>query len=762
MKLRKILAVVLVLTMCLGLFAACGKTQKGDNSNRTSQKDVPLVVGYSPFSQKFSPFFADTAYDQDVAGMTQVSLLTTDRVGGIIYNAIEGETVKYNGKDYKYTGIADVKVDQKDDGTVEYTFKIKEGVKFSDGVELTADDVIFSMYVLADPTYDGASTIYAAPIKGIEEYRSGMEQRGSVIFAAGDKGYQANDNYTEDQYNAFWKYYNEEAGAAFAKEICDYVIANGYNTAEDTVAACAANWGYKLKDDATYADFWDAIVAAYPTVEEAEATESAGSDRLGLTIASDAQFQVGVTTGESAAKISGIEKIDNYTVKVTTTSFDATTIYQLGISVTPLHYYGDKAAYDYANNKFGFTKGDLSKVKSLTTKPMGAGPYRFIKYENKVVYFEANENYYKGVPLTYYVQFKETQEGDKVSGVGQGTIDVTDPSFSKKAAAEIATYNSNKETTGDKVKTDLVANLGYGYIGINAKTVNVGGVPDSDASKALRKAFATIFSVYRDMAIDSYYGEAAEVINYPISTTSWAAPQKSDADYRVAYSKDAAGNDIYTADMDAEAKYAAAKTAALSFFQAAGYTVADGKVTAAPKGAKLTYEIIIPADGVGDHPTFAVLTAAKEAFAEIGINLIINDPSDSNVLWNAMDACTHEMWAAAWGATIDPDMYQVYYSKNVVGVEGSSESNHYHIQDKKLDEYIMEARTSADQAYRKTVYKACLDIILDWGVEVPVYQRQNCVIFSAERIQIDTVTPDITTFYGWLSEVENLQMVVAK
>lgn len=762
MKLRKILAVVLVLTMCLGLFAACGKTQKGDNSNRTSQKDVPLVVGYSPFSEKFSPFFADTAYDQDVAGMTQVSLLTTDRVGGIIYNAIEGETVKYNGKDYKYTGIADVKVDQKDDGTVEYTFKIKEGVKFSDGVELTADDVIFSMYVLADPTYDGASTIYAAPIKGIEEYRSGMEQRGAVIFAAGDKGYQANDNYTEDQYNAFWKYYKEEAGAAFAKEICDYVIANGYNTAEDTVAACAANWGYKLKDDATYADFWDAIVAAYPTVEEAEATESAGSDRLGLTIASDAQFEVGVTTGESAEKISGIEKIDNYTVKVTTTSFDATTIYQLGISVTPLHYYGDKAAYDYANNKFGFTKGDLSKVKSLTTKPMGAGPYRFIKYENKVVYFEANENYYKGVPLTYYVQFKETQEGDKVSGVGQGTIDVTDPSFSKKAAAEIATYNSNKETTGDKVKTDLVANLGYGYIGINAKTVNVGGVPDSDASKALRKAFATIFSVYRDMAVDSYYGEAAEVINYPISTTSWAAPQKSDADYRVAYSKDAAGNDIYTADMDAEAKYAAAKTAALSFFQAAGYTVADGKVTAAPKGAKLTYEIIIPADGVGDHPSFAVLTAAKEAFAEIGINLIINDPTDSNVLWDAMDATTHEMWAAAWGATIDPDMYQVYYSKNVVGVEGSSESNHYFIQDKKLDEYIMEARTSADQAYRKTVYKACLDIILDWGVEIPVYQRQNCVIFSAERIQLDTVTPDITTFYGWLSEVENLQMVVAK
>ena len=32
------------------------------------------------------------------------------------------------------------------------------------------------------------------------------------------------------------------------------------------------------------------------------------------------------------------------------------------------------------------------------------------------------------------------------------------------------------------------------------------------------------------------------------------------------------------------------------------------------------------------------------------------------------------------GATIDPDMYQIYYSGNIVGLPGSSESNHYHIQ----------------------------------------------------------------------------------
>ena len=65
---------------------------------------------------------------------------------------------------------------------------------------------------------------------------------------------------------------------------------------------------------------------------------------------------------------------------------------------------------------------------------------------------------------------------------------------------------------------------------------------------------------------------------------------------------------------------------------------------------------------------------------------------------------------------------------------------------------------SLDQSYRKTLYKACLDTIVDCATEVPVYQRQNAIIFSTERVNIDTVTPDITTFYGWMSEIQNMEL----
>ena len=749
---KKILALLLAAVMCMGLFVGCGE---GGNE---AKDDTPLVVGYSPFSGKFSPFFSETAYDQDVQAMTQLGLLTSDRTGAVIEKGIDGTTVAYNGKDYTYYGPADLTIDQKADGTVDYSFKLREDLKFSDGEKLTIDDVIFTMYTYADPTYDGSTTFFALPIKGMAEYRSGMDSRGNVIFAAGPDGYVANDLYTEEQYNTFWDYYNNKAGADFAKEICDYCISKGYNASTDSVAACAANWGFELAEGADYQAFWEAIVAAYPSVDEAVATESAGSDLTQLTIAAlQGEYLNGVQTGESAASIEGIKKTGDYSMTVTLTEIDATAIYQFGMAITPLHYYGDKAKYDYDNNKFGFDKGDLSVARSKISEPMGAGAYKFIKYEDGVVYFEANENFYRGVPKTKLINFKQClTDDDKLNGVTTGTIDITDPSFSTDTITAIEKANSNGELTGDKIATNTVDNLGYGYIGMCAKVMNVGGEPASDASKNLRKAFGTIFSVYRDVAIDSYYGDRASVINYPISNTSWAAPQSTDDGYKVAFSVDKDGKDIYTSDMTAEQKYAAAQTAALGFLEAAGYTVADGKVTAAPEGASLEYTAWIPADGSGDHPSFMILTEAKKAFEAIGINLIIKDLTNSSDLWTALEAQEVAIWCAAWGASVDPDMYQIYFSGDEATGKKAGGSNYmYAINDPQLNKLILDGRASTDQAYRKGIYKSALDVVIDWAVEIPVYQRQNAIIFSAERVDLDTITPDITTFYGWMSEIEN-------
>lgn len=737
----------------LGFLAGCGAGGKGGSEGGS---DTPLVVGYSPFSSKFSPHFHESVYDRDVSDMTQVYLIDNTRLGEIVYKGIKGESFEYNGTDYTYTGPADIEVVENADGTVDYEITLREDITFSDGEPMTIDDVIFNCYVLCDPTYDGTYTLFSTPIEGLEAYRSGMSTLASLIEAAG----RDNEDFslwTKEQQSAFWTS-ADSAVQTIAQEIVDYCKASGSNKEDDPIEACAATWGFELEEGATIEDFAAAMMEKYGNdVATLVGTESAGSS-LTDVFPNYEDYQIGIETGESAASITGIERTGDYSMTVHATKVDATMIYQLGISIPPLHYYGDAAQYDYDANMFGFPKGDLSLVRAKITQPLGAGPYKFVKFADGVVNFEANEGYYKGAPQISYVNFREVQEVDKLNGVSTGTIDITDPSWSKDTAAAVSDANGG-ELTGSVITTSTVDNLGYGYIGINSHNVSVAGDPASDASKNLRKGLATILSVYRDVAIDSYYGDAAEVINYPISNTSWAAPRATDDGYKVAFSVDVDGNDIYTSDMAAQDRYAAAKAAALGFFEAAGYTVEDGKLTAAPEGASLEYEVMIPADGSGDHPTFMVLTEAKSALAEIGLNLIVNDLSNSSDLWTALEAKQGEIWCAAWQATIDPDMYQIYYSDVANGGKEPGGSNYmYQIEDADLDQLILDARASIDQEYRKGIYKACLDIIIDWACEIPVYQRQNAIIFSTERVNIDTLTPDITTFYGWTKEIQNTQM----
>ena len=737
----------------------------------TSGSDAPLVIASDDFSEKFSEFFAASVPDQRVADFTSVALLGNDRAGELIYNGIEGETKSYNGTDYFYQGIADCVVTENADGTVDYDFKLREGVKFSDGEELTADDVIFSYYVYLDPSYDGSASTYALPIKGLAEYISGSDTLFNLLV----KGGADNTDFTfvtEEQQKQFFEKDLPEAGAKFAQSIADYCTAKGY-AAEDTdvaandIANAMANWGYGKVENGvlttpsgatfdvkggkapTAEDFWNEILLAYDNdVVTASDTEKAESGIVDF-LADD--YKVAIETGDSADHVEGIQKVNDYEVKVTLTEVDATAIYQLAIMVSPMHYYGDASKYDYDNNKFGFEKGDLSSVRAKTTTPMGAGPYKFDKFENKIVYMTANENYWEGTPVTKNLQFKVTSNADKESGVVQGTVDISDPSASKSALEQIAGENSNGEISGDKLTTVLTDYRGYGYIGMNSENVCVGGENGSEASKNLRKAIATVISVYRDVVIDSYYGEAASVINYPISNTSWAAPQASDPDYKVAFSVDVDGNDIYTAGMSEDEKYAAALQASLGFFEAAGYTVTDGKLTAAPAGAKMGYEVMIGGGGSGDHPSFGILTAASEAFKTIGFDLSINDLSDTSILWNALEAGTAELWCAAWQTTLDPDMFQIYHS------EGGS-AGHYRIYSADLDKLVLEARTVTDQAVRKALYKEALDYVVDFACEIPVYQRQDCTIYSTERVNVDTVTKDQTTYYTYLNEVHKIAM----
>ena len=414
-NMKKILAIVVVLLMVLPFALACQKTEAPAAEEPSAEQPVaeepateepaatenkPLVVAYSPFSAKFSPFYADTGYDQDVVAMTQLALLTTDRMGGIIYNAIEGETVNYNGTDYLYTGISDVSVnyDEAADQTT-YTAKLKEGVLFSDGVEMTADDIIFTYYTLLDPTYVGSTTLSSYDIVGLQDYQTQTSSEvydkyaalAADIFAAGSEGYVANEAYTQEQYDGYWAKMKEQCIAA-CQGIVNYVMnkygsddyIQAYFKADMTAADISANdglkvaygmsmWGFGGFDDAgafvdAAGDSFD-LTATFPTIEDyykstmakyendidaCWGAESANGEaphaETDAWFISEYGSKDEAMGGKGVASVAGITKIDKYTVQVVTNGYEAPAVYSiLGIQVAPMHYYGDEAKYDYDN-----------------------------------------------------------------------------------------------------------------------------------------------------------------------------------------------------------------------------------------------------------------------------------------------------------------------------------------------------------------------------------------------------------------------------
>lgn len=761
---KQVLALAMAVAMAAGLLAGCGSSASssaesvasGEATSEaaatdTGSSDGTLVLADTGFEGKFSPFFAASSADQHVIDLTNIALLGADRKGEMILKGIEGETREYNGTDYTYYGPADCEVTENADGTVTYAINMRDDLVFSDGTPITIDDVIFNLYVYMDPTYDGSATLYSMPIAGLDDYRNSMTTLSKLIAEAGEDNTD-NSLFTAEQQKAFWDAVNE-GGAAFAQEIVDYCVSAGYAADSNDVATAASAWGFDgLAADATAKDFFLAIAEKYDwnfASMEAETAGSALSDLIPADVY--AYSTTGVATGADVDTVSGIVKTGDYSMTITTTELSNSMIYQLQLPIASLDYYGDRSLYDYDNHSYGFKKGDLSKVRSVTSAPMGAGVYTFNKYSDGVIYLDANPNYYEGEALIKHVNMKETQEADKITGVQAGTIDISDPSYSLEAANQIATINGgDSDLDGSVITTRLKDFRGYGYIALSAENVKVGNDPASEESKDLRKAIMTVIAAYRDEGINSYYGDTATIINYPMSNTSWAAPSVTDDGYKIAYSTDVDGNEIYTSDMSGDTKYAAALQAALGYFEAAGYTVENGQVTAAPAGAKMEYTVNIGASGNGDHPSFQVLTNAAAALKTIGFTLTVNDLANASDLYSSYQSGVAEGWVAAWQSTNDPDMYQLY--------DSNGSTNYYKINDSDLDELIEAARQTTDQDDRKAMYKEAMEIILDWGVELPVYQRSEATIFSSERVDTTTIPNDMTPYWTYQSEINKIAL----
>lgn len=478
--------------------------------------------------------------------------------------------------------------------------------------------------------------------------------------------------------------------------------------------------------------------------------------------------------------IAGIRRLGNYKMSITTNGFDASMIQSLKIPICPLHYYGNIEKYNYSKKKFGFKKGDISTVCANKTSPVGAGPYRFVKYEQKVIYYTSNEIYYKGCPQIAYVQLKEMKEilnatqakidnepsPEKVPGdekaedtkkdpalnrnaealeMTEGTVDVLDTVLSKEDISWVSYANSNGEISGNRISTNFVPTGIYQYIGINPYNVKTGTDAYSEKSKNLRKAFATAFSAFRSILYD-YYADGTCIIQYPCSSASWLGTSKDDENYSQAYNKDINGDIVYNEDTDITTNQDNLKKAVLSYFEAAGYTTDGMSVTDAPAGANTEYSIIVA--GGKSNPLYQLVSQTADFFKEIGITLDIVKSGDKKTVAKRVANGRLQLWAGRCDTSKDYNLYKRYTGKESL----------FGIKEPTFVKLAKRAGTTVKDTLKKKRYKNLYNNILEMAVEVPVIEQQSAIMCSSSRIDMDTMTKDITVYYSWINEIENIEM----
>ena len=134
--------------MAAAMMTGCASGSSGANGKTLT---VGLKTGFNGI---FSPLYYQTVYDDYVIEMVYQSMLSYDRD-----NQLQPE-------------LATEQPTISEDGST-LTFKLKKGVKFSDGSKLDADDVVLTFTAMADPSYTGRFSTYVDYLEDYKEYHDG-------------------------------------------------------------------------------------------------------------------------------------------------------------------------------------------------------------------------------------------------------------------------------------------------------------------------------------------------------------------------------------------------------------------------------------------------------------------------------------------------------------------------------------------------------------------------------------------------------------
>ncbi|MCH5351353.1 MAG: hypothetical protein J1F39_05255 [Clostridiales bacterium] len=461
---------------------------------------------------------------------------------------------------------------------------------------------------------------------------------------------------------------------------------------------------------------------------------------------------------------------------------DPKAIWNFAFIVAPLHYYsGTFNGVNYVNefsienNNFGVAWNSqtfMDEVLNAPNKmgvPVGAGPYMAAKqsggtsnvtpndfYSNGIIYFERNPYYLLGPAKIKKLRLVVTSSTGMLNSLYTNQVDFAEPNAKPETTQEIA---KKKNMASKEVET-----AGYGYIGINA-----GKIPDLEVRQAIMYCIDIMYCV-------DYYKSQAEPIYRAMSLSSWAYPKGATSYYPFIGGKVPANLDKvdpqYKEFVQSKGKSAGDTLSAAEqkeFIQGlmrkAGYNINSNGVYA--KGSNVCkYTFTIAGEGT-DHPAWIALFNAGKLLDSFGFNVTVKN--DAQAL-KKLTSGSLTVWAAAWGSTIDPDMYQVYHKDStatsvlnwgypqIIRNAGNKYDREVALLDE-LSRLIDRGRMYEDHETRASIYSEALDTVMKLAVELPTYQRNDLFAYNESKIDVNTFNKDLSSYKGLTSDIHTVSLV---
>lgn len=459
---------------------------------------------------------------------------------------------------------------------------------------------------------------------------------------------------------------------------------------------------------------------------------------------------------------------------------DPKAIWNFSFGVAPMYYYSNAeqiALFDFESH-FGVQRNSQTFMTEVvgdpdkTSVPMGAGPYAASRstggidnvkgsefYNLGIVHFERNPYFVMGPAKIKSIRLKVVPANQMLNTLYSGEVDFVEPNAKPETIGEL--NGKISEGIGNK----SIQTSGYGYIGINA-----GKVPDM----AVRQAI--MHSINTKLCVD-YYKTTAKEIHRSMSRSSWAYPDGCTPYYPYIGSPIPENLSVvnptyreYVTELGKKAGDTLTEAEQYAFIRylvedKAGYTLNGNGVY--QKGNNILKYTFTVAGEETDHPAWQALFNSGEILNKVGFQ--INVTNDGQALKKLSQGAL-TVWAAAWGSTIDPDMYQVYHKeskatsvlnwgyKQILQNTGGK----YDVENALIDELstiIDKARETTDQKQREVLYSAALDIVMQLAIELPTYQRDDLFAYNTNRIDVSTFNQDTSSYKGLTSELYKISFV---